>query len=434
MPAVAVRLRLGPGDRKPEMDIVREGFAEKKKRRRILMTALGVVLVALVTFGISQLEPAAPAVERSTVWLDEVKRGPMLRQVRGTGSLVPEEIRWISAATEGRVEQIAVQPGSEVTADTVLMTLSDPQEMQSLLNSEWQLRAAEAELASLRSQLESQRLEQEAAAARLEAEYQQAKLRAETDRELAKQGLLSSINLKMSESNAAELEKRWTLEQQRLRTNASSVESRIAAQRAAVEQARAFHALRRQSVDSLQVRAGIDGVLQQVSVQAGQRVAPGTALARVVQPSRLKAELRIAETQAKDIQIGQNASIDTRNGVVQGTVSRIDPSVREGTVTVDVRIDGQLPRGARPDLTVDGTIELERLESVVYVGRPVHAQELSGGTIFRVSDSGEALRVPVEYGRSSVSTIEIVKGLNPGDKVILSDMSAWDEFDRVRLK
>ncbi|MCA1732313.1 MAG: HlyD family efflux transporter periplasmic adaptor subunit, partial [Acidobacteria bacterium] len=319
-------------------------------------------------------------------------------------------------------------------ADTVLMTLSDPQEEQSLLNSEWELRAAEAELASLRSQLESQRLEQEAGAARLEAEYQQAKLRAETDRELARQGLLSNINLRMSESNANELSRRWELEQQRLLSMAALVDSRIAGQRAAVEQARAFLNLRRQAVESLHVRAGIEGVLQQVSVQAGQRVTPGTALARVVQPSKLKAELRVAETQAKDIQLGQKASIDTRNGVVAGTVSRIDPSVREGTVTVDVRIEGELPRGARPDLTVDGTIELERLDSVVFVGRPVHAQERSAGTIFRVSATGEAHRVPVEFGRSSVSTIEIVKGLEPGERVILSDMSAWDEFDRVRLK
>ena len=416
------------------MDIVREGFAEKKKRRRILVTAGVVGLVVLVTIGISQLEPAAPSVEQSSVWMDEVKRGPMLRQVRGTGSLVPEEIQWISAATEGRVEAVLVQPGSAVEADTVLMTLSDPQEQQSLLNSEWQLRAAEAELASLRSQLESQRLEQEAGAARLEAEYQQAKLRAETDRELARQGLLSSINLKMSESNASELSRRWALEQQRLRPMAALVDSRIAGQRAAVEQARAFLNFRRQAVESLHVRAGLEGVLQQVSVQAGQRVTPGTMLARVVQPSKLKAELRVAETQAKDIQLGQKASIDTRNGVVAGTVSRIDPSVREGTVTVDVRIDGELPRGARPDLTVDGTIELERLDSVVFVGRPVHAQERSAGTIFRVSPDGVAHRVPVEFGRSSVSTIEIVKGLEPGERVILSDMSAWDEFDRVRLK
>ncbi|HVR41807.1 MAG TPA: HlyD family efflux transporter periplasmic adaptor subunit [Thermoanaerobaculia bacterium] len=416
------------------MDIVREGVVEKKRRQRILMWGGGVVLVALVTLGISQLKPAAPTVERATIWPDEVKRGPMLRQVRGTGSLVPEEIRWISAATDGRIESILVHPGAAVTAETLLMELTDPQEQQSLLDAEWQLRAAEAELASLRSQLESQRLEQESAAARLEAEYQQAKMRAETDRELARQGLLSNINLRMSESNAAELEKRWELEQQRLVTTARLVESRMASQRATVEQRRAQYAAQRQAVDSLAVRAGIEGVLQQVNVEIGQRVAPGTILARVVEPSKLKAELRIAETQAKDIQLGQKALIDTRNGVVEGSVSRIDPGVREGTVTVDVRIEGELPRGARPDLTVDGTIELERLASVVYVGRAVHAQERSTGTIFRMTGDGHAVRVPVEYGRSSVSTIEIVKGLEPGDEVILSDMSAWDEFDRVKLR
>ena len=415
------------------MDIIREGFAEKKKRRRILITAAVVVGVVLLTLGVSQLKPAAPRVERSTVWTDEVKQGPMLRQVRGTGSLLPEDIRWIAAATDGRVEVLHVQPGTPVKADTVLMELTDPAELQSLLDAEWQLRASEAELASLRSQLESQRLEQESVAARIEAEYQQAKLRADTDRELARQGLLPDINLRLSESNEKELAKRWKLEQQRLHTTASMVESRLAAQRATVEQRRALYGLRQEGVESLQVRAGIDGVLQQVNVQVGQRVNPGTVLARVVEPTKLKAELRIAETQAKDIQIGQKASIDTRNGVIPGVVSRIDPSVREGTVTVDVRLEGELPRGARPDLTVDGTIELERLASVIFVGRPVHAQERSAGTIFRLEPDGHAVRVPVEYGRSSVSTIEIVKGLEPGDEVILSDMSAWDEFDRVRL-
>lgn len=416
------------------MDVVREGFVEKKRRRRILMSIGAVVLVALVTLGVAQLKPAAPTIERSTVWVEEVKRGPMLRQVRGTGSLVPEEIRWIAAATEGRVEVIHVFPGTEVSADTVLMELADPQEQQSLVDAEWRVRASEAELASLRSQLESERLSQEADAARLEAEYQQAKLRADTDRELARQGLLSNINLRLSESAEGELAKRWKLEQQRIDTTARTIEARMAAQRAAVEQSRALYQLRREGVESLHVRAGISGVLQQVNVQIGQRVTPGTVLARVVEPSRLKAELRIAETQAKDIQIGQVASIDTRNGVIAGKVSRIDPSVREGTVTVDVRLEGELPRGARPDLTVDGTVELERLASVIYVGRPVHAQERSAGTLFRLEPDGHAVRVPVEYGRSSVSTIEIVKGLEPGEEVILSDMSAWDEHDRVKLE
>ncbi|MGH9457876.1 MAG: efflux RND transporter periplasmic adaptor subunit [Thermoanaerobaculia bacterium] len=416
------------------MDIVREGIVEKKRRRRIVMTAAAVALVALVTLGVSQLKPAAPAIERATVWPDEVKQGPMLRQVRGTGSLVPEEIRWIAAATDGRVEAIHVYPGTAVKADTVLMELSDPEEKQALQDAEWELRAAEAELASLRSQLESERLAQEAGAARLEAEYQQAKLQAETDRALAKQGLLSSLHLKLSESNAAELAKRWKLEQQRIESTARMQEARLAAERAAVEQSRARYELRRQAFESLHVRAGIDGVLQQVSVEIGQRVAPGTVLARVVEPTKLKAELRIAETQAKDVQLGQKASIDTRNGIIPGVVSRIDPGVREGTVTVDVRLVGELPKGARPALTVDGTIELERLANVVYVGRPVHAQERSAGTIFKILDDGHAVRVPVEYGRSSVSTIEIVRGLEPGDEVILSDMSAWDEFDRVRLK
>lgn len=415
------------------MDIIREGVAEKKKRNRLIAGAGAIALVALVTIGVAQLEPAAPTVERATIWIDEVKRGPMLRQVRGTGSLVPEEIRWIAAATEGRVEKIHVRPGTQVTADTVILELSDPQETQAMQDAEWQLRAAEADFLSLRAQLESQRLADEAAAARLEAEYSQAKLRAETDSELARQGLLSSINLKLSQSAAAELEKRWKLEQQRLRSNHSMIESRLAAQRAAVEQRRALYALRRGSVDSLQVRAGIDGVLQQTAVEIGQRVTPGTNLARVVEPTRLKAELRIAETQARDIQIGQNASIDTRNGVVPGVVSRIDPGVTDGTVTVDVRLEGALPRGARPDLTVDGTIELERLANVIYVGRPVHARELSAGSIFRLDGEGHALRVPVQFGRSSVNAIEIVKGLEPGDQVILSDMSSWDEVDRVKL-
>ena len=417
------------------MDIPRPSFARTRRIRRALYAAGAVVLLAAITLGVSRLRPAAPSVERTTVWMDAVKRGPMLRQVRGLGTLVPEEIRWIPAVTEGQVERIVMRPGAVVAADTVILELSNPELDRQVLDAEMQLKKSEAELANLRVQLESQHLNQQADAARIEADFTEAKLRAERDAELVKLGLVSDLNFRISQGSAESWTKRRELEQKRLAMASKAIESQLAAKNAEVEQYRALYLLRGSQRGALRLRAGVAGVLQQVPVEVGQRVAPGTNLARVVNPRRLKAEIRIAETQAKDIQIGQRATIDTRNGEVTGHVIRIDPAVQNGTVTVDIGIDGALPQGARPDLSVDGTIEIENLKDVLYVGRPVHGQPQSTIGIFKLADGGAgAVRVQVKLGRGSVNTIEIVQGLAVGDQVILSDMSAWDNVDRIRLK
>ena len=417
------------------MDIVRTDLLRKKRKRQALVVVAAVLAVALLTLGVSQLKPAAPVVDAATLWDDTVKRGPMLRQVRGTGTLVPEEIRWIPAATDGRVERILIQPGARVSATTVLLELSDPEQVERTLNAEWQLRAEEAELSSLRARLEGESLSQQASAARLKAEYEQARLRADADEELARQKILPEITRKVSQKAADELGNRYELEKQRLAVGVRGMEAQLAAQQAQVQQLRAAYQLQRTQLASLQVRAGLDGIVQQISVEVGHRVIPGTILAKVVDPSRLKAQLRVAETQAKDIQPGQPALIDTRNGTVKGYVARVDPASQNGTVAVDVRIDEPLPKGARPDLTVDGTIELERLDNILFINRPVHAQEMASGSLFKINpDRSEANRVTVRFGRGSVNTIEIVEGLKEGDRAILSDMSAWDEYDRIRLK
>jgi len=416
------------------MDIARPSRARERRIRRIAYGAAGLVAVSLITLGLSRLKPAAPSVERGTVWIDTVKRGPMLRQVRGLGTLVPEDIRWIPATTEGRVERIVLQPGTVVKPDSVIIELSNPQLELQALESESQLRATEAQHTELKVRLESQRLDQAAAAARVQAEYHQAKMRADTDAQLAEQGLIADLTVKLSKVSAEELANRNQIEQKRLEISAESVEAQLAVQRAQVEQARALARLRRSQVAALRVRPGMAGVLQLVPVEVGQQVAPGSNLARVAEPGHLKAVIRVAETQAKDVQLGQVASIDTRNGVVAGKVSRIDPAAQNGTVTVDVALEGDLPKGARPDLSVDGTIELERLDDVVYVGRPAQGQSDSLIGLFKLEEDGVgATRVKVKLGRSSVNTIEVVEGLRPGDQVVLSDTSAWDAFDRIRL-
>lgn len=416
------------------MDIARPDIAIERKKKLRLWAAAGVGAAVLTTLGLSRLKPAAPSVERATVWIDTVKRGEMLRQVRGLGTLVPEEIRWIPAATEGRVDRIVIQPGTPVKMDSVVLELSNPELDLQALDAEQQLRAAEAQLTELRVRLESQRLDQQAAAARVEAEYAQARLRADADAELAKEGLVAAITLKVSQSAADELANRNRIEQERLRIAADAIKAQLAVQRTVVEQRRATSQLRSNQVAALHVRAGLAGMLQQVPVEVGQRVTPGTNLARVAQPSKLKAVIRIAETQAKDVLIGQPCSVDTRNGIVAGHVSRVDPAVQNGTVTVDVALDDALPKGARPDLTVDGTIELERLRNVLFVGRPAQGQGEGLVGLFRVDGSDrDATRVKVRLGRASVNTIEIVEGLKEGDRVILSDTSAWDAFDRLRL-
>jgi HlyD family secretion protein len=416
------------------MDIPRPVDVRKRRLRRAGYTVAALVALAALTLGLSRLQPAAPSVERSTVWIDTVKRGPMLRAVHGLGTLVPEDIRWIPATTMGRVERIVLRPGIVVEPDAVILELSNPQLEQEFQEANLKLKGSEAGLANLRVQLTNDSLAQQAATASIEAEYEKAALQAKVNQQLAEKSLISSIIVQQSTLDAQQLAQRLAIAKRQLESQTESTQARLAVQESEVEQARAMMQLRQRQVNELKVRAGIAGVLQLVPVDVGQQVAPGTNLARVANPEHLKAELRIAETQAKDIQLGQPASIDTRNGVVAGTVSRIDPAVQNGTVTVDVAITGELPRGARPDLSVDGTIELERLPDVLFVGRPAFGQEQSAVGLFKVQPDGEASRVQVTLGRSSVNTIEVVSGLDVGDQVVLSDMSTWDAFDRVRMK
>ncbi|MCA1585033.1 MAG: HlyD family efflux transporter periplasmic adaptor subunit [Acidobacteria bacterium] len=420
------------------MDIQRPAsVARQKKLRRILLSVAGLVVVGLVSVVLGQLKPAAPTVERATVWVDTVKRGSMLRQVRGLGTLVPvdEARRWIPASTQGRIERIILRPGALVTPDTVVLELSDPQAQQSLSDAEQQMRAAEADYASLQAQLETEKLTQRSVAATVEADFNQAKLEKEVNEDLNKDGLVSSLVLKQSSVRAASLDTRNRIEQDRLMVAEENNRQRLLSQKARIDQLRSLYELRRQQVDQLRVRAGMSGVLEQVPVDVGQQVAPGANLARVADPTRLKAELRIAETQARDLTIGQVAQVDTRNGIIPGKVIRIDPAAQNGTVSVDIALEGELPRGARPDLSVDGTVELERLDNVLYVGRPAFGQEQSTVGLFKLDPAtGEAARAQVQLGRSSVNTIEILGGLAENDQVILSDMSAWDQFDRVRLR
>lgn len=417
------------------MDVPRKKSATRKRQLRTALYAIAALIaISLITYAVSRLKPAAPSVDRSTVLVDTVKRGPMLRQVRGTGTLVPEDIRVIAASTQGRVERILVKPGTEVSAGSVLLELSNPELQQSAVDSEYQLRAAEADYNNLKVKLESDRMAQQAAAATVRAEYQQARIQTDTDEALAKDGLIPALNLKLSRVKTEELAHRYQIEQKRLEVNTKSVQAQLASQQARISQLQALLKLKQGQVQTLRVLAGTNGVLQQMQVEVGQQVQPGTNLARVVEPQHLKAQLKIAETQAKDIQMGQKAEIDTRNGVIPGHVVRIDPAAQQGTVTIDVALDGQLPQGARPDLTVDGTVELERLNDVIYVGRPAFGQAQSAVSLFKLEEGGKtAVRVPVKLGRSSVSAIEILEGLQPGDQVILSDTSAWDAFNRIRL-
>jgi HlyD family secretion protein len=418
------------------MDIARPAtVARQRRRRRIAYAALGVVLVALVTMGLSRLKPAAPGVDRSTVWIDTVKRGPMLRQVRGLGTLTPVDIQWIPAATDGRVEKIAVLPGTAVQPSTVLLILTNPQLQQEALDANLKLKAAEADYKNLEAQLESQVLTQKSLVAQVNAEYNEARMQAETDQQLNKLGVISDLNMKIANGKAQQLQTRDQIEQERLTNSTKVLQAQLLAKQAEIAQDKALAELKESQVQNLVVRAGIKGVLQEQPLKVGQWVTPGTTLAKVVQPDQLKAELKIPETQAKDIQLNQPASIDTHNGIIAGHVMRIDPAVYNGTVTVDVALDGALPPGARPDLSVDGTIDLERLSNVLYVGRPAFGQEDSTVGMFVLQPDGKtAVREQVKLGRSSVNTVEILGGLKEGDQVILSDMSRWDNFDRIRLE
>ncbi len=416
------------------MDVPRPHVAKQKRKRRIMIIGGSVLGLILVTVALSRLKPAVPSVDRSTVWIDTVKRGPMVRQVRGLGTLVPEQIRWVPANTEGRVEKIIIWPGTQVEADTVILELSSPELEQTANDAESKAKAAEAELTTLRATLQRELLDQESITARVHSEYEQAKMERQTNDQLAKNGLVSELVYKTSKVKEEELANRDDIEKKRLEFSRSSIDPQIASKQAAVDQAKELARLKLDQVAQLNVKAGMTGVLQQLPVQIGQRVKAGDNLARVADPTKLKAQVKIAETQAKDILIDQKAAIDTRNGVVNGHVTRVDPAVEQGTVTVDVAIDGDLPKGARPDLSVDGTIELERLDNVIYVGRPAFGQENNTVGIFKlVAGSSEAVRTPVKLGRSSVNTIEIVNGLEPGDQVILSDTSSMDAHDRIRL-
>ena len=412
------------------MDVPRVGIAAKKRKRRIIIIAASAVGLILATIAISRLKPAVPSVDRSSVWIDTVKRGPMVRQVRGLGTL----IRWIPANTEGRVEKIMIWPGTHVEPDSVILELTSPELEQAAHDAELQATAAEAELTTLRATLQRSLLDQEATTAKAKSDYEQARMERETNDQLAKNGLIAELQYKTSKVKEAELANRNEIEQKRLKFAHDSIDPQLASRQAAVDQAKQLAKLRADQVEALHVRAGMSGVLQQLPVQIGQRVKVGDNLARVADPTKLKAQVKIAETQAKDIQVDQKAVIDTRNGTANGHVTRVDPAVEQGTVNVEVAFDEPLPKGARPDLSVDGTIQLERLDNVVYVGRPAFGQENNTVGMFKlINGTSEALRTPVKLGKSSVNTIEIVSGLQPGDQVILSDTSAWDAHERIRL-
>jgi HlyD family secretion protein len=417
------------------MDIQRPSNARAKKIRRIAYLAIALVSAAGVTYGVSRLRPAAPSVDKATIWTDEVKRGSMLREVRGIGTLVPEDIRWIPAQTDSRVDRIVIRPGATVQPNSIILELSNPELQHDVLDAEYQLRATEADYESLKVTLNSELLNQRSATAIVRSEYEQAKIQHQVDQKLFSEGVGSDVTEQLSRVKEQQLGIRLQLEEDRTKNIADSAKARLQAQQSHVDQQRVLYELKRSEADALHVRAGLQGVLQLVPVEVGQHVEPGTNLARVANPKQLKAEIKIPETQAKDVAIGQKATIDTRNGVVKGQVSRIDPSVQNGTVTVDIEFLEPLPLGSRPDLSIDGTIELENLRDVLYVGRPVHGQSESVVGLFKLVDEGsEAVRINVKLGKNSVNTVEILQGLQVGDKVILSDMSNWDRFDRVRLR
>lgn len=418
------------------VDIKRSGKSKLKRRiRSAIFILIGLVAIGGITFALTRLKPAAPTLERSTAVIDTVKRGQMLREVRGTGTLVPQLVRWVPAPSDGRVEKIPVQAGVVVNADTVIAELSNPKMEQEAMDADFQVKAAEADKESLRSRLESDSMTQQSNIAGIKGEYSQVKLQLETDEVLGKQGLVPELLLKISRMRVLDLANRLKVEQQRLAINGKSVKAQINAQESRISQFRALAKLKREQATGLRVRAGTSGVLQEVSVQVGQQVTPGFNIARVADPLSLKAELKIAETQIKDVRLGQPVAVDTRNGIIQGEVQRIDPAAREGTFIVDVALTGPLPASTRPDLSVDGTIELERLNDVLYVGRPAFGQGQQTVGLFRLSPDGhEAVRVQVTLGRSSVSTIEVVNGLKEGDQVILSDTSSMDNYSRISVR
>jgi len=419
------------------MDIPRIGYRQKKWRRNVLLLLLGAALVTGVSIFVARLEPALPAVDRSSVWIDTVSRGPLIRDVRGIGTLVPEDFRWIPARTDGRVEQIVIWPGTEVKTDSVILVLSSAELEQEARDSDAGVKSAQAKLTQLQAELEGDLLERQAALTKAQADRDTAQAELQADERLSKGGLISTLDFQKAKIAATELSANFEVEQQRYEFAKRSMEPRRAVAQTDLDQAKAQTELRHSQVDALQVRAGMNGVLQQIAVDVGQRVPAGTNLARVADNTKLKAQIKIPETQARDIAIGQTAQVDMRNGsIVTGTVSRIDPAVREGTVLVDVTFHGmELPRGARPDLSVEGTIELERLADAVYVGRPAFGQDDSTIGLFRLSADGvTATRTKVQLGRGSATKVVILNGLNPGDRVVLSDTSAFDSHERIQLR
>jgi len=406
----------------------------KSKRSRYVMAAVGIIGVGVVSVALGRLKPAAPSVERSTVWIDSVRLGTMLRSVRGSGTLVPERIRWVSAVTAGRVERVNVRPGATVTASSVLLELSNPDVQLQALEAQRGLTAAQAELLNLRTSLETNRLNQRALVATARAQHQQAVRDAAAAETLATRNMISTNELSRARENALQLATHIEVEDARLDLITAAADSQLALQRAQVERMRAIADFQQQRVRSMVVTAGAEGVVQDLDLQPGQWVVSGTTLARVVEPGRLKAVVRIPETQARDVALGQTASVDTRNGIVAGSVVRIDPAAQNGTVAVDIGFEGPLPRGARPDLSVEGTIELERLDRVLFVGRPAYGQPDGQVSLFRLAPDGRtAERVSVQLGKSSVNTVEVTRGLRAGDRIIISDMSQYDNVDRVRL-
>lgn len=416
------------------MDIPRKSKAGKKRLRTAVISAATLGLLTLATIALARMKPAALGVERSTLWIGSVERGPMTREVRGAGRLVPRAVRVIASPNQGRVERILVQPGAQVSPGTLLVELANPELEQAAVDADYQVRAAEADLNNIRVKLESERLTQQATTASARAEFQQAEIQTDTDETLAKDGLVPAMTLRLSRVRVEALKSRYEIEGSRLQISSKSAEAQLSSQQARVEQLRALAVLRRAQVGTLSIRAAEGGVLQEIQAEVGQQVTPGAVIARVVEPQQLKAELQIPETQAKDIQLGQAASIDTRNGVVAGRVERIDPAVQQGTVKVDVELTGPLPAGARPDLSVDGSVELERLRDVVYCNRPALAGADGRISLFKLGEDGKsAVRVPVRLGRSSVNQVEILEGLHEGEEVILSDTSAFDAAERIRI-
>lgn len=417
------------------MDVARPDIARAKKRKRNRVIIISAIVLAVTTYGLSRLKPAVPNVDRNLVWIDTVKRGPLVRQVQGSGTLVPEDIRWITSRASGRVDKIVLRPGAKVEPDSVIVVLYNTEVAQTANQAETQFKVGEAELANLRFQLEGDLLAAEASAFRAQGQLDELKATNDGDKRLFEKGFITTSDLRRSESNLANAERANEAEKKRLVSTKDGLAPRLAAKTAAVEQLRATAKLRREEVEGLQVKAGMTGVLQVMSLQIGSQVGSGTNLARVADPSRLKAEIRVAETQAKDVRIGQVGTVDTRNGIVPAKVIRIDPAVLQGTVTVDLEVTGELPAGARPDLSVDGIIELERLTDVMFTSRPAFGTGKGSVGIFRLEADGiHAQRVPVQLGRSSVTSVEVVRGLEPGDRIILSDMSQWDGVARITLK